>query len=201
MVSFNETLHAIAEFNSQLEENNSSSLQKFHIHQDRASKILNIDETDDTTGAAVLEEFVNRLKNGGSGSRKVDTFVTNPSPYDKTKIDIFDSSANALNFHGIRYRGHQHAPHVDSTPSPDAVLQDAVYYSFGGRETKVDLKRQLELLRYVTGTDGQLQHHYSAIVAERQKLWLLWATDDPAGAAFHNEEQNLPVIALWFRVT
>ena len=139
MVTFNETLLAITQINSHPGENNSSPPQKWHIHQDRAAEMLNIDETEDTTRAAILGEFVNCLKNGGSGSRKAGTFVANPSPYNKTKIDIFDPSPNALNFHGIKYRWRQQTSHVSSTPSSDAILQDAVYYSFGGRETKVSL--------------------------------------------------------------
>mmetsp|Transcript_37125 Transcript_37125/g.78366 ORF Transcript_37125/g.78366 Transcript_37125/m.78366 type:complete len:98 (+) Transcript_37125:601-894(+) len=62
MVSFSETLQAIAQIDSQLEENDSSSRQKWHIHQESASKILNIDDAKDTTGAAVLGEFVNCIK-------------------------------------------------------------------------------------------------------------------------------------------
>jgi len=90
-------------------------------------------------------------------------------------------------------------PHTGSTPSPDAVLQNAVYYIFGEGELKVNLKRQLEMIRYVTGLDGHLQRDYESIASERQQLWLRWATDDPAGAAFNNEEQHLPIIALYFR--
>ena len=161
MVTFNETLHAIAQINSHPGENNSSPPQKWHTHQDRAAEMLNIDETEDTTRAAILGEFVNCLKNGGSGSRKADTFVANPSPYNRMKINIFDLSPNALNFHGTKYRWRQKTSHVGSTPSSGAILQDAVYYSFGGRETKkVSLNCQLELIRYVTGTDGLLQRQY-----------------------------------------
>ena len=145
MVTFNETLYAIAQINSHPGENNSSPPHKWHNHQERAAVMLNIDETEDTTGAAILGEFVNGLKNGGSGSRrKADTFVANPSPYNRMKIDIFDPSPNTLNFHGTRYRWRQQTSHVSSTPSSGAILQDAVYYSFGGRETKrVSLNRQL----------------------------------------------------------
>ena len=98
MVSFNEILRSIAQVNSQVEGNNYSFRPKWHIHQERASKMLNIPETDDTSEAAVMWEFVNCLKNGGSGSRKAESFVPNPSPYDTTKISILDSSPNALNF-------------------------------------------------------------------------------------------------------
>ena len=91
------------------------------------SKMLNIADTDDISGAAFMWEFVNCLKNGGSGSRKADAFVSNPSPYDKTKIDLLDSSPNALNFHATKYRGHQHVPCMGGTPSPDVVHEDAVY--------------------------------------------------------------------------
>mmetsp|Transcript_5721 Transcript_5721/g.8303 ORF Transcript_5721/g.8303 Transcript_5721/m.8303 type:complete len:378 (-) Transcript_5721:636-1769(-) len=199
MVSFKEILRSIAQVNSQVEGNNSSLRPKWHIHQERASKMLNIAETDDTSGAAVVWEFVNCLKNGGSGSRAAGSFIPNPSPYDTTKINILDSSPNTINFHATKHRGHQHSPCVDGTPSPGVVHQDAVYYCFGEKKTKVNLKRQLELIRYVTGTDGHLQRRYGPLAAERQKLWLLWATDDPAGAVFHNVEHHLPVIAVWFR--
>ena len=89
--------------------------------------MLNISETDDTSGAAIVGGFVDCLKNGGRGSRKADTFVPNPPPYDydKTKIDVFDSSPNALNFHATKYRKNQNSPCMGNTPSPDAVIQDA----------------------------------------------------------------------------
>ncbi len=79
MVSFNEILRSIAQVNSHVEGNNSSSRPKWHIHQERASKMLNISETDDTSGAAIVGGFVDCLKNGGSGSRKADAFVPNPT--------------------------------------------------------------------------------------------------------------------------
>ena len=47
--------------------------------------------------------------------------------------------------------------------------------------------------------DGQLQRQFGPIATERQNLWYLWATNDPEGAAFHNKEEHLPLIAYWFR--
>ena len=79
MVSFNETLRAIAKVNSRLEGNNSSSWSKWHIHQERASKMINIAKIEDTSGAAMVGESIYCLENGGSGSRKADAFVPNPT--------------------------------------------------------------------------------------------------------------------------
>ena len=78
--------------------------------------MLNIADTDDTSGAAFMWEFVNCLKNGGSGSWKANAFVPNPSPYDKTKIDLLDSSPNALNFHATKYGGYRPSPCMGGTP-------------------------------------------------------------------------------------
>ncbi len=79
------------------------------------------DTSEATSGAAMVGESIYCLENGGSGSRKADAFVPNPLPHDKTKIDIFDSSPNALNFHVTKHEEHYRLPHMGSTP-PHVLL-------------------------------------------------------------------------------
>ena len=202
MATFNKIASGVTQLNSQLREDQSSlsrCAKRWYVHEERAAQMVGATETGDTTGAAILGEFVNCLKDGGSGSKRGGSFIPNPSPYNNMKINIYDDTSNPLNFHATKYRGHGHMPHTGSAPSPEAALRNAVYYRFGEGKLKVTLTRQLELIRYVTGVDGYLQRHYGPIATERQKLWLRWATDDPAGAAFNNEDHHLPIIALYFR--
>jgi len=83
MTTFNKIVSGVTQLNSQLGEDQSSlsrCANKWHVHAERAAQLVGATETGDTTGAAILGEFVNCLKDGGSGSKRGGSFVPNPSP-------------------------------------------------------------------------------------------------------------------------
>lgn len=83
MTTFNKIVSGVTQLNSQLGEDQSSSSRcahKWHVHEARAAQLVGATETDDTTGEAILGEFVKCLKDGGSGSKRGGSFVPNPSP-------------------------------------------------------------------------------------------------------------------------
>lgn len=64
MATFNKIVSGVTQLNSQLREDQSSlsrCANRWHVHEERAAQMVGATETGDTTGAAILGEFVNCL--------------------------------------------------------------------------------------------------------------------------------------------
>ena len=130
---------------------------KWFIHEKRLCAQLGIDEGD-------LLELLQRIKNGGTGSRKKKTFQPNPEPCN-VPLDLKSTDENALNCHLIQASSREARIDI-AEPTPDIIRQRAKYFQFGElskKNRRITVEAQRELADFVTdrGRCTQLTPYWS----------------------------------------
>ena len=160
---------------------------KYHIHESVFRQMLEIPTK------ATLSKFLDRIQKGGTGGNpKSKTWKANEEPFNR-KVAISEVSVdNYLHLHVERIGNKSGKKYASLVASPDAVLCENSYFSFG-RHAKnnavLPLSSQIAIIKDVIGIAKRLPNH---VAERRQAQWRLCLDNDPGGN--HYERTDLPFL-------